>query len=90
MARRTKAVPALKLAPVVQLKPKADKSLTDYLVGLSVDAFKGDVTGVVVGVLHKSGGYTLRVLGEAENTPTYCLGMVEMLKANLVDRVINR
>jgi hypothetical protein len=90
MSRRTKPGPALKLAPVVQLRPEPDKGLTDYLMELVTRAYRGDITGVVIGALHKEGGYTLRVLGEAEDSPTYCLGMVEMLKANLVDRVINR
>jgi hypothetical protein len=53
-------------------------------------AIKGEITGMVYGLIYKRGDYIVRVVGESEDCPTYCLGMAEMLKASLVERIKNR
>jgi hypothetical protein len=91
MAKRTKVIPGLRLAPLIQLQPRSsNQQLIDGLTELVAQAIKGEISGIVFGVLHTDSGFTLKVLGEAERCPTYCLGMVEMLKVDLVERVMNR
>jgi hypothetical protein len=99
MNKTTKSVrapkPVFKIAPVVRLVNPADCSIDqDY-----VDAIRemlrraecGESTGLAfVETTNIKGrkGYNTKTIGMLAESPAFCLGTVEVLKANILRRII--
>ena len=86
------SAPALKPAPVVRLhKPEdnsVDQDYVDSIRAMLRRAESGQSIGVAYVEITSNKGYFPGALGMADENPTFCLGMVEVLKAKLLKKVM--
>lgn len=86
------SAPTLKPAPVVRLhRPEDNPVDQDYVDGIRAllrRAESGESIGLAYVELTDTQGYFPIALGAADENPTFCLGMVEVLKAKLLEKVM--
>ena len=77
-------------APVLKLITKTDSNL-DYVNALRtllLSAERGDSAGLAYIEITNNGNYRAEAIGSAEDSPTFCLGALEVLKAKLLTEVM--
>lgn len=97
MAKRAvKAAPILKLVSSIPIRKNAPRSTEihqdciDELRNLLARAERGDLTGIAYVEMNNGRSYRVRAAGLAYENPTFCLGMVEVLKNYVLERVTSR
>lgn len=80
MTRRT-----FTLVPV-----ESSEDTIQALQELLLQARKGDLIGIVFAAMARNKRYFIGSAGEATNSPTFSLGMVQMLARSLEDQALGR
>lgn len=91
MARKTSPIasaPALKVSPVIRLHNPVDQDYVDAVRALLLKAERGESIGLAYIEITNGGNYFAKATGEAERSPTYCIGAIEVLKAKLLKQVM--
>lgn len=93
MNKRAKAVrPTLTLAPVIQIlnpdSKEVDRDTINLLRGLLREAEGGQISGFMYTLIRPDGRYTPDVVGLDHGDLTFCIGVLDVLKARLLKEVL--
>lgn len=90
---KSAAKPVLSLAPVIKLfnsPADVDKETVDVLRSLLRDAEAGKITSFIYAFIKPNGGYAVNVTSIERNNVTFVMGVLEVFKASLLKKILNR
>jgi hypothetical protein len=81
------------VTPIREAQPgpsQASKDCADELRRLLNKAERGEVVGIAIAVMSSGKSFSVDAIGNADTNPTFTLGMVEILKSELINKVHKR